>query len=54
MGHMAFGLSPAYISGTMIAGKLVMKNRTIQFDTATLLKETQNQARRLWKAMEAI
>ncbi len=54
MGHMAFGLSPAYISGTMIAGKLVMKNRIIQLDTKNLVQETQNQAQRLWKAMEAL
>lgn len=54
MGHMAFGLSPAYISGTMIGGKLIMKNRAIQLDTTALVQETQNQAQRLWKAMEAL
>ena len=54
MGHMAFGLSSAYIAGTMIAGKLVMKNRIIQLDTKNLVQETQNQALRLWKTMEAI
>lgn len=54
MGHVAFGLSPAYISGTMIAGKFAMKDRVIQLETQEIIQETQNQARRLWSAMEAL
>ena len=51
-GHAAFGLSSGFVSGTMVGGKFVFKNRHATFDYAAAMAAGREQTVRLWKRME--
>ncbi len=53
-GHAAFGMSSRMVSSTMVAGKFVMKDRKTLFDAQAIMARGREDAKRLWKNMEAL
>jgi putative selenium metabolism protein SsnA len=51
-GHFAFGFSSRSARSTMVAGRFVMKDRTLAVDEGSILEGARDQALRLWKRME--
>ncbi|HRW24015.1 MAG TPA: putative aminohydrolase SsnA [Spirochaetia bacterium] len=51
-GHVAFGMGSRMVSGTMVAGRFIVKDRKPVFDAAAIAQRGRDETRRLWQRME--
>ena len=51
-GHVAFGMASRMVSGTMVAGRFIVKDRKPVFDAAAIAQRGRDETRRLWQRME--
>jgi putative selenium metabolism protein SsnA len=53
-GHMVFGMGSGLVESVMINGRFVMRERKFPLDTASIYKQSREEAKRLWERMNSI